>query len=217
MAGRQQLARLDREQTHDLTVLERALFLNTTAKILQEAKVTGLVFQDYNKGVLTKEVIETVSSAAHSLGIPIFVDPKLHNFWSYQGAALFKPNLKEVREAIGTPVEPSLFSLREAAKLIRSKTSAKNILITLSEHGLFFDNGDFSEIVSTRARVVADPCGAGDTVISMAALAICQGFSPMDVAQLANLAGGQVVEKSGVVAINKQQLLDEFFHYKNQV
>jgi D-glycero-beta-D-manno-heptose-7-phosphate kinase len=214
MAGRQQLLRLDREQSDDLTGEALVKFIESAVRAINEGKISGLILQDYNKGVLTESVIEALLEAAKKKDIPIAVDPKLRNFWTYKGADIFKPNLKEVREALNAPIAISTLELQEAAASIRAKTGCKAVMITLSEQGLFYDDGHFSQIVGTRARLVSDPCGAGDTVISMAALALSVGLQAGAIAMLANLAGGQVVEKSGVVAVDKGQLMEEIAQHK---
>ena len=209
LAGKQQLLRLDKEQTHDLTLDETARFLTKSIELLDSEDITGLIFQDYNKGVLTPIVIETLIKEAKKRKIPVAVDPKYRNFWNYQGADLFKPNLKEVKDALRTPLTPTTASLKQATATIRGKIQCKITLITLSEQGIFMDDGDVSRIFPTKPRTVADVCGAGDTVISVAALALCVGLPAADIALLANLAGGQVVEKIGVVPVNKAQLREE--------
>ncbi len=214
MAGRQQLLRLDREQSDDIEGKELEKFIESAVKTITEGKISGLIFQDYNKGVLTKAVIEAFIAAAKTKGIPIAVDPKLQNFWSYKGADIFKPNLKEVREALQAHIAITALALQEAAASIRAKIGCKAVMITLSEQGLFYDDGHFSQIVGTKARLVSDPCGAGDTVISMAALALSAGLPANAIAMLANLAGGQVVEKSGVVAVDRNQLMSEIAQHK---
>lgn len=214
MAGRQQMLRLDQEQSHDLSQSEYERFIANAEKVIYSGKVNGLIFQDYNKGVLSEKVIQALSLVTKEVGIPISVDPKLRNFWAYQGATIFKPNLKEVREALQVSVGTSEEALRAAAASIRSRIGCKAVMITLSEQGLFYDDGQFSAVVGTKARLVSDPCGAGDTVISMAALALSAGLPAGAIAILANLAGGQVVEKSGVVAVDKRQLMDEIIQHK---
>jgi D-glycero-beta-D-manno-heptose-7-phosphate kinase len=214
MAGRQQLLRLDREQSDDLSAALLEKFIDSAVKTISAGNISGLILQDYNKGVLTEAVIEALLAAAKTYGIPIAVDPKLRNFWAYKGADIFKPNLKEVREALQAPIVVSALSLGEAAASIRARIGCKAVMITLSEQGLFYDDGHFSQIVGTKARLVSDPCGAGDTVISMAALALSVGLPSTAIAMLANLAGGQVVEKRGVVAVDKMQLLEEIAQQK---
>ncbi len=206
VAGKQQMLRLDKETTFDLSEEIATRFLEVTLSILDTADITALIFQDYNKGVLTVEVIETLITAAKKREIPVAVDPKLRNFWVYQNADLFKPNLKEVRDALRSPIAVNASALKHATNTIREKLGCKIALITLSEQGVFLDDGNHAQIFPTKQRTVADVCGAGDTVISIAALALAVGLPVDEIALLANLAGGQVVEKTGVVPVEKEQL-----------
>ncbi len=209
IAGSQQLLRMDRENTHQLSHDETKEFLRIALELFETEKVTGLILQDYNKGVLTEEVIIALMEVCKKRGIPISVDPKFRNFWNYKGADLFKPNLKEVSDALRFRVMPNLPALSAASSAIREKLACANTLITLSEFGIFLDDGQTARIYPTKPRNVADVCGAGDTVISIAALALGAGLASEEIALLANLAGGQVVEKNGVVTVDKAQLKQE--------
>ncbi|MBI5915715.1 MAG: carbohydrate kinase [Bacteroidetes bacterium] len=209
IAGTQHLLRLDKEQTNELSNREASAFLSNTLELLASEKFDAMVFQDYNKGVLTEEVIKTLMGEAKQRKIPVAVDPKFRNFWCYQGADLFKPNLKEVNDALRGKYPPDEISLQSAARLMRQKLHNGLTIITLSERGVFLDDGVSGKIYPTQPRLVADVCGAGDTVISVAALAMAAGLDLDEIALLANLAGGQVVEKVGVVPVDKAQLQAE--------
>ncbi len=209
IANNQQLLRLDKEDIHELSIKDSRNFLSNTVELMEVEEVSSIIFQDYNKGVLTAEVIHILSSEAKRRNIKVCVDPKYRNFWSYKGVDLFKPNLKEVNDALQTRIQPNKESLSAAAIAIRSKNDCKIALITLSEHGVFVDDGATSEVYPTRSRKVADVCGAGDTVISIASLALAAGLASSEIALLANLAGGQVVEKNGVVTVDKMRLKQE--------
>ncbi len=209
VAGKQQLLRLDKENTHELSALETVLFLERTLEILESEKVSCIIFQDYNKGVLTDEVIQTLIAEAKRRHVLVCVDPKFRNFWSYQHVDLFKPNLKEVSDALQSRIQPNCSELKFASATMRAKNHCRTTLITLSENGVFVDDGLNAHIHPTKLRNVADVCGAGDTVISIAALGLVAGLSAEEIALLANLAGGQVVEKNGVVTVDKEQLKTE--------
>ncbi len=214
MAGGQQLLRLDKEVTSQLGRQDQAQIVCKAIDYLQKGSITGLVFQDYNKGVLNEKVISEILAETQRLGIPVAIDPKHRFFWAYKGVDIFKPNLKEVVQILGYDVPPNLDALSKASKIIRERLNCKTVLITLSERGIFYDDGLSQEILTTKTRVLADPCGAGDTVISMATLALTARLPIRMIAQLANLAGGQVIENSGVVAVNREQLLQEALQHK---
>lgn len=216
LAGPQQLLRLDKEHAFDLGPEEEARFLHRTLELMNAVDFDVLVFQDYNKGVLTPDVIARLIQEAKNRSIPMAVDPKFKNFWAYTGVDLFKPNLKEVRDVVGGGVQPSKDSLVEASRVIRQRLGNALTVITLSDKGIFMDNGLEAEVhPPVSPRKVADVCGAGDTVISVAAMSLAAGLLPHDIALLANLAGGQVVEKIGVVPVDREQLMKEAENFRH--
>lgn len=210
LAQNQHLLRIDEEDTFDLKPTEESLFLKKIKDLLDRKKIHLILFQDYNKGVLTPSLIKSVLQEAQHRQILTAVDPKFNNFWAYQGVTLFKPNLKEVRDSLPFDIQTKLSNLQQAADFIRKKLDNTYTLITLSEKGLFINSATHSQVMPTFPRQIADVCGAGDTVVSIAALALASGRSMEDVARLANLAGGQVCEKVGVVPVDKEQLEREY-------
>ena len=215
MAQHQHLVRIDRESDRDLSGRETAQLMDRIRELLDGQAIHLIVFQDYNKGVLTGEVIDEVLREAAKRAIPTAVDPKLHNFWSYKGVSLFKPNLKEVRDSLPFPVEPTPESLHAASAYIRSQLQQDTTLITLSEKGLYIEQNGLHQLVPTRPRSIADVCGAGDTVISVAALGHAAGLDIEAIAHLSNMAGGQVCEKAGVVPVSRQELMEEYEWARN--
>lgn len=89
------------------------------------------------------------------------------------------------------------------------------VMITLSEQGILMLNNNEAVISPAHIRSISDVSGAGDTVISVAALGLAAGMSPKEFAELANLAGGLVCEKVGVVPIDKNELLNEAILLEN--
>jgi D-glycero-beta-D-manno-heptose-7-phosphate kinase len=160
-----------------------------------------LLLQDYDKGVLDEVTIPHILDLAHQKDIPVVVDPKKKNFLRYKRVRLFKPNLKELEAGLGICVDPtSTSSIQHSLKELRSQLESDAVLVTLSEHGVaFFDGTLFWQ--PAYKRHIVDVSGAGDTVISIAALAIASGYDSKTIAALANLAGGLVCEHAGVVPI----------------
>ncbi|MCB0559344.1 MAG: carbohydrate kinase [Lewinellaceae bacterium] len=210
IAANQHLLRVDDEDTHGLSEQEAGLLLDGIRDILDNRPIHAILFQDYNKGVLTHKVIHEVMLEAIKRDIPTAVDPKFDNFWTYNHVTLFKPNLKEIQAQLPFRVEPELSSLKKAAEHLHAKLGNQYSLITLSEKGIFFDGNGHSEILATHPRTIADVCGAGDTVFAIAGLGLSLGMPIQDIALLANLAGGQVCEKVGVVPVDKAQLEVEY-------
>ncbi len=210
IAAGQQLLRVDKEETSDIPEAIAQELLQRVRQLLDEQQIDVILFQDYNKGVLSPFVIAEAIREAQKRNIPTVVDPKYHNFWAYQHVTLFKPNLKEMRAQASASIYPELPSLQQAAAEVRQRLHNRYTMITLSEKGLFLDGDDRRFILPTEARDIADVSGAGDTVISVAALGIALGMSMEDMATLANLAGGQVCERQGVVPVDKTSLFEAF-------
>jgi rfaE bifunctional protein kinase chain/domain len=144
------------------------------------------------------------------LNIPTAVDPKHKNFWAYQNVTLFKPNLRELSDALGKAIDVNKAKeIIEADAFLRKKLNNEISIITLSEAGVFVSNNKSNFKLPAHVRNIADVSGAGDTVISVAALCLAVNTNIQTMAALSNLAGGLVCEKRGVVPITKQQLLDE--------
>jgi rfaE bifunctional protein kinase chain/domain len=210
ISGSQQLLRIDEESNHFLSKVVEKKLTENILNSLDHGKIHAIIFQDYDKGVITPTLIENVVKKAQSLNIPTLADPKKRNFASYTGVSLFKPNFKEFTEGLKTDIDAGdANSLVTRAKKFLVKTSNKLLLLTLSDKGLFISDGKKFSLIPAHSRDIADVSGAGDTVISIAALCIAAGCNPAEIAALSNLAGGLVCEKVGVVPIAKKHFMEE--------
>ena len=210
IAQHQHLLRVDREDTTSLTEADSTALLAQLRALLDQETIHLILFQDYNKGVLTPTLIQGVIREARQRHIPTAVDPKYDNFWAYENVTLFKPNLREIQQQVDPHLRAEAASLAAAAAVVRGRLNNRYTMITLSDKGLFIQGPEQMEIIPTQARSIADVCGAGDTVISVAAVGLALGIDLRDIAVLANLAGGQVCEKVGVVPVDKAQLQREY-------
>lgn len=217
LGNNHQMLRIDQEDDFELREEESEALIQSVLALMDQQKIAGLIFQDYNKGVLTATVIDVLLQAAQARGIPTAVDPKKNNFFAYRGVDLFKPNLKEIRDSTPFEVAPELGDLQKAANYLRKKLENKQTMITLSEKGLFLEDGTSDGLLyPTVQRNVADVSGAGDTVISIATLGLIAGLSQPVLAALSNLAGGQVCESPGVVPVQRDILEAELDQWLNQ-
>lgn len=210
ISGNQQMLRVDEETTADLSSQEASALVDRVRQIVTEQRPEVIIFEDYNKGVLTAEVIQALIALAKEHAIPTTVDPKKKNFFEYKGVDLFKPNLKELVE--GLKIDYDLGSneaLQQASAELRTQLGHVASLITLSERGVYIDNAASQHHIPAHIRNISDVSGAGDTVISVASLCLAKGVDNATLAGLANLAGGLVCEKVGVVPVDKSQLLAE--------
>lgn len=206
----QQMMRVDEEMTDDLNKKDEIILLGEVKKFISTVNPDVIIFEDYNKGVLTEKVIQEVIKMCKQTGIITAVDPKRKNFFTYKQADIFKPNLKEVKEGLNIPIDeinqPVLKNIHEELKkLLHHQVS----FITLSEKGVFFQQDEQAAIISSHIRNVADVSGAGDTVIAVAAMVYAATKNVHLMAEVANIAGGLVCEEVGTVAINKEKLLQE--------
>jgi D-glycero-beta-D-manno-heptose-7-phosphate kinase len=210
ISGHQHIVRVDDEQEDDLPPADEDRLLEAVNRMIGEERPGVVVFEDYDKGVLTPRVIAGIIAACRKAGIPVAVDPKKKNFFAYRGVDLFKPNLKELREGLKLEVEAAdLDAVRAAVQMLEEKLGNRMSLITLSEHGAYVHAANDELRVPAHRRKIADVSGAGDTVIAVAALALAQGMPPHHIAQLANLAGGLVCEDVGVVPLDAQRFRAE--------
>jgi rfaE bifunctional protein kinase chain/domain len=206
----QQMMRLDSEITRDLNAEESGELLRNVQRFIESEKPRAIIFEDYNKGVLTEEVITNVIKLCRQHGVITSVDPKRKNFLSYKGVDIFKPNLKEVKEGLNLIFDDvNTDMLHRIHEKLHSKLDHKISFITLSEKGVYYDVNDKRRIVPAHLRNIADVSGAGDTVIAVASLLYAATGDVDLMAEVANIAGGLVCEEVGTVAIKKEHLLEE--------
>jgi rfaE bifunctional protein kinase chain/domain len=210
MSRNQQMMRLDAEITTPISSeIEKALLQKFTT-CLDAKNPDVVIFEDYDKGVLTPTFIEAAIAVCTARNIVMSVDPKKNNFLAYKGVTLFKPNLKEVKEGLQVPIAAvTLENLRAVHAALQTHLAHQISLITLSEKGMFFDTGADAKIIPTHVRSIADVSGAGDTVIAVASLVYAATNNIELATEMANIAGGLVCEEVGTAAINKTRLLAE--------
>ncbi|OQX95742.1 D-glycero-beta-D-manno-heptose-7-phosphate kinase [candidate division KSB1 bacterium 4572_119] len=169
-------------------------------------KVDAVIIEDYNKGLLSKTVIEEVIKLSNQHKKIITVDPKFNNFFSYKSVTLFKPNRKEIESALGLRINSDR-ELGKACERMKERLQCKYVLITLGEQGmcLLSSDDEFFKI-PTKARKVHDVSGAGDTVISTLTLALASGADVREAITLANYAAGVVCGEVGVIPITPEKL-----------
>ncbi len=215
-----QMLRVDEEIIDGLDDSDNKRFITLIKKIIANNNIGSVIFQDYDKGVITPSLIEKLIPLFNELNIPIAVDPKKRNFHLYKNVSLFKPNLKELKEGLKSEFDSqSLTELSDAVNHLLEEHNVRIALTTLSERGIYLscnsrDNGRVNELIPAHIRAIADVSGAGDTVISTAALCLALELKAYDIAYISNLAGGLVCEQVGVVPVDKEQLFAELSSLK---
>ena len=208
IAHKQHIVRVDAETDTIIPINATRLVQQRIAEIITQQKIDAIIFEDYDKGLISEELIMFVVEMANQKNIITVVDPKKRNFLFYKDVSLFKPNLKELREGLKSEVDPkSITQMESTVSLLRKQLNAKSIMLTLSEHGVFISNSKEHKLIPAHLRKIADVSGAGDTVIATVALCLASGLDEFKSAAIANLAGGLVCEHVGVVPIDKAKLL----------
>jgi D-glycero-beta-D-manno-heptose-7-phosphate kinase len=209
----QHMMRLDAEVVTPLSLSEEEKIISAFTKYAEQEKPNLVILEDYNKGVLTENVIKKVIGICKKNNILTAVDPKRKNFFAYKTVDIFKPNLHEVKEALnilGDDVSEKL--LGEIHVALHEKLDHNISFITLSEKGVFYESGNDKTIIPTHIRSIADVSGAGDTVIAVASVVYAASKNIRLMAEMANIAGGLVCEEVGTVAIDKDKLFAECEH-----
>ena len=208
IADNRQLARLDNEVTDEISDKDESVFIDSIVKYIKN--IDGVIIQDYNKGLLTPILIKNIIDCANDNQVPVYVDPKFHNYSSFKGVRLFKPNLVEYT-AIAK--EEQFGALPKSGFQFKEFINSEILLLTLGSSGMSLYHDEIHELIPTKARQVYDVSGAGDTVISTFALNDLCGLKPLDSAMIANLAAGRVCEQVGVCPITLESLIDFFSHH----
>jgi rfaE bifunctional protein kinase chain/domain len=204
------MLRFDAEITNDLNKEEETALLKQVSDFIEHEDPNILIFEDYNKGVLTEKVIEDAIALCRASGVITAVDPKRKNFFNYKNVDIFKPNMKEVQEGLNLLFETAdIYQLRNIHEQLHKQLQHKVSLITLSEKGIFYQQLQNAAIIPSHLRNVADVSGAGDTVIAVAAMVYAATKNAHLMAEIANIAGGLVCEEVGTATVDREKLLRE--------
>ena len=209
-----QMLRVDDEDTFNLTEKEFEALREKIDTILYRERIDGIILQDYNKGVLTEELIRHTINVANDKHIPVGVDPKKNNFFAYERCTLFKPNLKELKEGINFEFNTdTIDGILLGVNALQDQLQCRFVMNTLSERGVLIQEMAAGQknhhYIPAHLRKIADVSGAGDTVLGVAMLCLVCNQDAYHIAAISNLAGGLVCEEIGAVPINKARLLKE--------
>ncbi len=206
IAHQQQIVRIDKEEHSDISEELENQVLEIVKYHLPE--VDAIIIEDYNKGLLTKQLIESIICFGNEAGKLIAVDPKFKNFFDYRNCSIFKPNFAELQKNLGVLIE-SEEQFQQAVSALQNKIEAKYLVITRGEKGLnIFSNENDMISIPTFAREIYDVSGAGDTVISTLTLGLIAGCDIETAATIANHAAGVVCGKMGTSVAYPQEIID---------
>ncbi|MFT4534212.1 MAG: rfaE bifunctional protein kinase chain/domain [Saprospiraceae bacterium] len=197
-----QIFRVDNEETSNISADVEQSLLKSLRSIMENQSVDGIILQDYNKGIFTKSMIKSVLELSKLHKITTFVDPKFSNYWHYKGVDFFKPNKKELFTALNIDA----LSINDTMLRTRSKLNCKHIVCTLAQDGIaYLSATEFIQNPTEKVEVV-DVSGAGDTTMSMIALAALLGYDAKQILELSNAAGRAACMKHGVSTITISDL-----------
>ncbi|HTO94772.1 MAG TPA: D-glycero-beta-D-manno-heptose-7-phosphate kinase [Bacteroidota bacterium] len=206
IAAGQHVVRIDNESKQDSPAHLQARLIDAVRSNIDS--LDGIIIEDYNKGAVTRELIHAVIALAGERKKPVTVDPKFNNFFEYRGVTVFKPNRREVEEAVGGKLR-TLADMDRAGKHLLDTLRAENVLLTRGEEGMSLYSADGGvRHLPTTAEVVQDVSGAGDTVIATLTMGLVSGGTIAESCILANCAGGVVVGAVGIVPVLPDQLLE---------
>lgn len=206
IASSQHIVRVDREAKREIAAGMREQLLDLLERNI--TTIDALIIQDYNKGVVTRELIARLVAVARAHDVPVYVDPKFNNFFEYTGVTVFKPNRKEAEDALHrklrTPEERE-----EGVSELLGRLESEYVILTLGSEGMMLARrAEAPILVPTKAIQVADVSGAGDTVIATLASACAAGASMQEAVVIANHAAGIVCEQVGTVPVRHEELLE---------
>ena len=205
MARHQHVTRIDHEDSSDISAVE-AERLAEVVRILSPS-AAAIAVEDYNKGVLVPSLIRTTLTIGKETSTPTVVDPKRLRFFDFIGATVFKPNSRELEDALGERLRPDD---PEWMNEVRERLGCETLLLTLGESGMAVQSrGQEYMRVPTVAREVYDVSGAGDTVTAVMAVALAVDATPLEAAVLANHAAAVEVGKAGVATVSPEEILKQ--------
>ena len=213
VARGQQMLRIDEEIEHPISARIMEQLGTALERAMRDAD--ALLIEDYNKGTLVPQVIERGLSIAKKRGVPVVVDPKFKNFFAYRGATIFKPNRRELEQAMGAALD---LAHPDALPDALAKLAVDNLLLTLGAEGMMLITKDGEVVrVPSMAREVFDVSGAGDTVTAWVGTALAAGASVREAAHIANFAAGIEVGKAGVATVSPPEVLSMHEAYYDQL
>ena len=207
LAKGQQLLRADQEDTDPLDDYAVSQLIEAFRSALHDADI--VVLSDYAKGCLGNAVLKSAIEAAKAAGKKVIADPKNDDLTRYDGVDVIKPNTLELQLATGF-VSDDDQSVIDAAKFALDHSKINAILVTRSEQGMTLVQRDTDpEHFNVAGSEVYDVSGAGDTALSVLALALGAGSSLSEATDLANRACSIVVSKIGTAVVYTSELLQQ--------
>jgi D-beta-D-heptose 7-phosphate kinase/D-beta-D-heptose 1-phosphate adenosyltransferase len=208
MADEVHLLRFDLEDTSPCSGEERSDMLRSVLHLVQ-AGASGIMVSDYNKGVVTRDLIRALMSIARDAEVPVFIDPKKDHWEMFRGAELVKPNLEEAFAALG---QPNVWEhqINDVGQRLLQYTRADTIIITWGSGGMSLYQEGRNELVRTERVQAVDVSGAGDTAMAALTLARLAGATWLEAIDVANAAAGISIGKPGTSTVSVEELITKY-------
>lgn len=208
IAKNQQILRIDDEDLFHISEHTAGRILKKINALHEAQRIDMIIFQDYNKGLLSPYLIENCLKWAKTRNIITALDPKFENIPFYKGIDFFKPNLKEVEKMVGRKVKLNHQTLFSISKEIKASLVNKVTLITLGPDGVFIFGDEEGHLMPAEKNLVVDVSGAGDSLLAICSLLHLKGDSDLqELATIANYMGSLACKIAGVAVITTEMLL----------
>lgn len=208
----QHLLRVDKEACTDILPETRQQILSLFKELITACDI--VLFSDYNKGFFTPGLTQQLIKIAQSCKKPVVIDPKGSNYKKYDGATILTPNRSELKAATGLPVTTDA-DIEKAARHLIQSYNLDTVLVTRSEAGMSLITAEKAHHIATEAKQVYDVSGAGDTSVATLTLALACGIELKNACEIANVAAGIVVGKSGTATVYQEELLSDLIRKYN--
>jgi rfaE bifunctional protein kinase chain/domain len=201
---RQQMLRIDRLNEEPIAADTEQEVINRLHSMVEQA--SALIVSDYHEGVISKQILAEVLSIAANKTVPVFIDSRFR-ISAFRYVDALTPNEPELAAASGVNVtDPAEFE--KAGRWLLKQTRSKSVLVKRGRNGmaLFLPDQETIQIPAFGTVEVADVTGAGDTVLAAFSLARVSGMPAQLAMQVANIAGGIKVTKSGTAVVKADEL-----------
>lgn len=215
LSNAHQLLRIDNENKHELNEKEFVSIVKKFKKAMTKDSI--ILISDYAKGIITQQLIQTITKIAIKNNCKILVDPKGSNFEKYKNVSYIKPNYKEYLLMLESYKLSKKNSIADNGKIICKKLSIDGLIVTLGEKGIQFVSMNKNLFVPAIKKDVYDLTGAGDTVLAFLSLGLAVGFSMQECLELANNAASVAVSHLKTYAVSLDELLDKDKYFSEKV
>ncbi|MCF6331188.1 MAG: PfkB family carbohydrate kinase [Sulfurimonas sp.] len=172
-----------------------------------------IIFSDFSYGLLTRKIIKNITKLGLEKKIFMAADSQsssqIGDISKFKNMTLVTPTEREIRLSLND-FESGLVILSEK---LSKKTDASYIFTTLGAEGIMIYNNPKAKLLTDNIKALAssvkDVSGAGDSLLTCSAMALCVGANIWQSAYLGSLAAAVQVSRIGNVPIKKDEIFKE--------